>query len=234
MAVCSIIRTMNIISQVWSSQTNYTTLWHELALGRQCSAYGLQLASIKSALLETTWSRKRLMIWFCVPLLTKIEYWSMNWIEKLRIIIGLRGDVWWLTRNICSFRPLFCTQLQKVREGSEFIMQLFRLRIFPTCPLIILIQALWHCFGLVVPLQGQASTKETSNRSRLRHFSICKNCAEHMLVHLLKQVSSKHPENYQRWHSTSLSTYMAYLKRLLFLQSHKHQLVVNISTLWPT
>ena len=183
MAACSIIRTMSITSRGWSSQTNCTTLWRELAPGRQCSVYEPQHASIKSAHLETTWSRKRLMIWFYVPWSTKIEYWSMNWIEKLRTIIGPRGAVWWLTRNICSFRPLYCTQPQMVREGLECIMRPFHWRIFPTCPLIILIRALWRCFGHVVPLQGQASTKETSNRSRLRRFSICKNCAEHMQAH---------------------------------------------------
>ena len=183
MVVCSITLTTSIISQGWSSQTSCTTLWREPVHGRQSSAYVPPHASIKSAHMETTWSRKRLMIWSCVLLLTKIEYWYMNWSEKLMTIIGLRGADWWPIRNICSFRPPSCTQLLMVKDESECIMQQFLWQISPTCPSIILIRALWRCFGHVVLSQGLESTKETSNQSKLRPSSICKNYAELMPVH---------------------------------------------------
>ena len=183
MVACTITLTMSITSRGWSSQMSCITHWRELVLGRQSSAYEPQHASIKSALMATSWSRKRLMIWSCALLLTKTELLSMNLNVKLTTIIGLRGADWWPTRNICSFRLPSCTLHRMVKEGLECIMQQSRWLIFPTCPLIILIRALWRCIGLEVPLQGQASTKETSNQSRLRHSSTYKNYAELITLH---------------------------------------------------
>ena len=234
MAPSSITPTTSITSQGWSLLMSCTTRWRELVRGRQFSAFEPQHASIKSAHMETTWSRRRLMIWFCVLWSTRTEYWYMNLNVKQKTIIGLRGAGWWQIRDICSFRQLCCTRRRMVKDVLGCTMRPSHWQIFPTCPLITLTRALWRSSGPVVPSQGLASTKEISNQSKPKRSSICRNYVGRTPVHWLKQDSSKRLESCQKWHNISHFTPMDCSKRRLFLLLHKRRLVVNTLIQWPT